>query len=147
MILGPVLKRLSAQININVPNNLSLVYKCQICNRKQATIPSNLFKSFKNIATGLIFLNKLFEYKLFQLTMSKHVCITRFFYKQHFYKQRQAEVGKIKQMLSNTLRLNFCCLKIIHILHPRYYPKITVHILKNKQKKKYVWKNKDENEK
>ena len=79
--------------------------------------------------------------------MSNHVCITRFFYKQHFYKQRQAEVGKIKQMLSNTLRLNFCCLKIIHIPHPRYYPKITVHILKNKQKKKYVWKNKDENEK
>ena len=47
--------------------------------------------------------------------------IARFsFYKQDFsfYKQRQAEIGKkIKQMLSNTLRLNFCHLKIIHILH------------------------------
>ena len=33
-----------------------------------------------------------------------------FFHKQHFYKQRQAETGeKIKQLLSNTLRLNFCC--------------------------------------
>ena len=41
---------------------------------------------------------------------------------------------KIKQMLSNTLRLNFCYLKIIYILHP----KITVHILKNKQKSKCV---------
>ena len=33
---------------------------------------------------------------------------TRIFYKQHFYKQRQAEIDKkIKLLLSNTLRLNF----------------------------------------
>ena len=43
---------------------------------------------------------------------------------------------KIKQMLSNTLRLNFCYLKIIHILHQRYHLKIIGHILKNKQKNK-----------
>ena len=62
-----------------------------------------------------------------------------FFYQQHLYKQRQAEIGKkIKQMLSNTLRLNFCYLKIIHILHLGYHPKITGHILKNKQKNKFV---------
>ena len=30
---------------------------------------------------------------------------------------------KIKQKLSNTLRLTFRCLKIIHFFHPRYYPK------------------------
>ena len=66
------------------------------------------------------------------------------FYKQHFYNQLQAEIGKkIKQMLSNTLRPNFRNLKIIHILHPRYHPQIIVHILKNKQKKKYVFKTKD----
>ena len=41
-------------------------------------------------------------------------------------------------MLSNTLRLNFCYLKIIHILHPRYHPKIIGHILKNKQRNKCV---------
>ena len=41
-----------------------------------------------------------------------------------------------KQMLSNTLGLNFSYLKIIHILHPRYHPKIIGHILKNKQKDK-----------
>ena len=41
-------------------------------------------------------------------------------------------------MLSSTLRLNFCYLKIIHILHPRYHPKIIGHILKNKQKNKCV---------
>ena len=41
-------------------------------------------------------------------------------------------------MLSNTLRLNFCYLKIIQILHPRYHPKKMGHILKNKQKNKCV---------
>ena len=35
-----------------------------------------------------------------------------------------------KQMQSNTLRLNFCYLKIIHILHPRYHPKIIGHVPK-----------------
>ena len=46
-----------------------------------------------------------------------------FFYKQHFYKQRQAgKIGKkIKQKLSNTPRLNFCYLKFIRCLHPRYH--------------------------
>ena len=36
------------------------------------------------------------------------------------------------------LRLNFCHLKIIHILHPHYHPKIIGHILKNKPKNKCV---------
>ena len=46
-----------------------------------------------------------------------------------FCKQRQAEIDKkIKQMLSNTLRLNFCYLKIIHILHPPHHPKIVTII-------------------
>ena len=33
---------------------------------------------------------------------------------------------KIKQILSNNPSLNFCYLKIIHILHPRYHPHITL---------------------
>ena len=43
-------------------------------------------------------------------------------------------------MLSNTLRLNFCYLKIIYIIHPYCHPKIIVHILilKNKQKNRCV---------
>ena len=58
-------------------------------------------------------------------------------------------------MLSNSVRLNFCYLKIFHILHPCYYPKI-MHILKNKQKNKCPYssdyminynENEDENEK
>ena len=44
---------------------------------------------------------------------------------------------KINQMLNNTVRRNFCHLKIIHILHTRYHPKKIGHI-KNKQKNKYV---------
>ena len=36
-------------------------------------------------------------------------------------------------MLSNTLKLNFCYLKIIH-LHPGYHPKIRGDIPKNKRK-------------
>ena len=57
-------------------------------------------------------------------------------------------------MLSNTLRLNFRYLKIIHVFHPRYHPKITGPILKNKQKNIYSCdyainhnENEDENEK
>ena len=44
------------------------------------------------------------------------------FYKQHIYKKRQAEIGKkkITQMLSTTMRLNFCYLKLflffIHVI-------------------------------
>ena len=60
---------------------------------------------------------------------------TGFFYKQHFYEQCQVENGKksSKIKLGSTLRLNFCFLKIIRFLHPRYHPKIG-DILKNIQK-------------
>ena len=54
-------------------------------------------------------------------------------------KRCQAKIGKkSKQMLCNTLRLNFCYLKFIHILHPNYHLKIIRHTLKNKQINKYV---------
>ena len=45
------------------------------------------------------------------------------FYKQHFHKQCQ---------VGNTLRLNFCFLKIIHILHPGFHPKTRKNMQKNK---------------
>ena len=41
-------------------------------------------------------------------------------------------------MLSKTLRLNFCYLKIIHILHASYYPREIGDVLKNKQKNKFL---------
>ena len=37
-------------------------------------------------------------------------------------------------MLNNALIVNFYYLKIIHILHQYYHPKVTGRILKNKQK-------------
>ena len=63
-------------------------------------------------------------------SMRKCICFsvspTRFFYEQHFHKQHQAETGKkIKQKLSNTLRLDFCYLKNSRFLHPRYHLKVT----------------------
>ena len=56
------------------------------------------------------------------------------FNKQHFYKQRQAEIGKNKQKLSITLRLNFRYQKIICFLHPCYHPKMLGDIVKNYKK-------------
>ena len=57
-----------------------------------------------------------------------------FFYKPQFYKQRQVEIGKkLKQELSNTLRVNFRYLKIIYILHLCYPPNTLEDILKNVQ--------------
>ena len=64
-----------------------------------------------------------------------YLIITRIFYKQHFCKQYQAKIDKkSSKKLSYTLRLNFCYLKIICFLHPRYHPKVIVHILKNVKK-------------
>ena len=70
-----------------------------------------------------------------------------FFNKQHFYNQRQAEIGKkIKQKISNTLRLNFCYLKIVYSPHPRYHPKIIGDILKMYKKKQGHMINDNKNE-
>ena len=55
------------------------------------------------------------------------------------YKQSHAEIGqKIEQMLSKTLRLNFCYFKIIHIFHSLYRSKVIRHALIKKQKNIYA---------
>ena len=41
-------------------------------------------------------------------------------------------------MLSKTLRLNFCYLKVIHIVHPHYHGNMMGYILRNNQKEKCV---------
>ena len=56
------------------------------------------------------------------------ICLIFFsvLYKQHFYNTFNARL-KLKKNQANakdTLRLNFCYLKIIRILHLRYHPKI-----------------------
>ena len=63
---------------------------------------------------------------------------TRFFISNTFWRMQDWNRQKIRQILSNTLRLNYCCLKIIHIVYPSYCPKIIGHILKNKQKNRRV---------
>ena len=82
---------------------------------------SNGQLSFKP-ATKEIIAKEISNLKLGKAVCSNETCLL---IKQHFYIQRQAEIAKkIKQNLSNTLRLNFCCLKIIHFLQPRYHQKI-----------------------
>ena len=56
---------------------------------------------------------------------------TRLFISNTFISNGQAEIGKkIKQKLSNTLRLNFCFFKMIYFLCASYHPKVG-HTLKN----------------
>ena len=63
--------------------------------------------------------------KNFMILFHPYCRLKRFFYKKRFYKQHQAEIGeKNKQMLSNTLRLNVCYLKIILIFHSCYHSKL-----------------------
>ena len=50
-------------------------------------------------------------------------------YNTHFFIYNK-NWEKIEQKLRNTLRLNFCYLKIISFLHQPYHPKIREHILK-----------------
>ena len=56
---------------------------------------------------------------------------THFFLSNAFISNARLNWQKIKQMLSNTQRLNFLYLKIIGFHHPRYQPKIIDDILKN----------------
>ena len=64
---------------------------------------------------------------------------TLFFISNTFISKARLKLGgKNQVMLRNTLRLNFCCFNIIHILHPRNHSKIIGHIPKNKQRNKCV---------
>ena len=54
------------------------------------------------------------------------------FYQQHFYKLPGRNWEKFKQKLSNTLRLNFCYLKIFRVLQLPHRSKIMGNILKKK---------------
>ena len=96
---------------------------CKNCDLSNVYFKKILFSSIATFPTFCFFYLKFY---------------TLYFYKQHFYKQRQAGIcKKNKQKLSNTLKLNYCYLKIIRFLHPRYHPKIIGSILKNVPKNKY----------
>ena len=75
------------------------------------------------------------DIRVFSVNNYQHYTL---FYKQRFYKQRQTETAKKNQANAKPLKLNFCYLKITHILHPRYHPKIKGHILISKQMNKSV---------
>ena len=98
------------------------------------------FKFMQLLLTTVFFTPFIIHSNFFQNSVGSviifplHVDINAFFlYKRHFWKQRQAEIGKkSKQKLSNTLRLNFCYLKIFRFLHPHHHPKI-IDVLKNVQ--------------
>ena len=59
---------------------------------------------------------------------------TLFFISNTFISNTRLKFEKSKQELSNTLRLNVHCLKIISHLHPRCHPKIIGDARKNIQK-------------
>ena len=67
---------------------------------------------------------------------------TRFFLISNtFIGDAWLKLEKIKQKLGNTLRLNFCYLKIVLFSHRCYHSKKIGDILKNEQKNKHVCLN------
>ena len=70
----------------------------------------------------------------FRLRIPNIILNTCFFYKHSRLKLEKGQTNE-----SKILRLNFCYLKIILILHPCCHPKVIGHTLKNKQKNKCVF--------
>ena len=56
-----------------------------------------------------------------------------FFYKQHFYKQHQAEIDKCQAKAKQHLEAELLLFENV-LLHPRYHPKVIKDIIKNLQK-------------
>ena len=105
---------------VNFPGfSLSFLWSCN-----NARINFDIFQFFpvlRAIVHFYLLIDKNLEF--FNLKRSVFFLLTRFFYKRHFYKQRQAGIGKGNgRMLSNTLGLSFHCLEIIHIFRSRYHP-------------------------
>ena len=100
----------------------------------------------KGICDGVSFSIKLHAHKLklnkidpLAKVFSHEFCkIHAFFISNAMLKLAKNQANAKKQPEAKLL--------LTHILHPLYHPKMTVHILQNKQKKKHVCKNEDENE-
>ena len=58
------------------------------------------------------------------------IYLNDFFISNTFLSTARLKLAKNQENIKQHLRLNFCYLKIIHILHPRYHPKITGHIIR-----------------
>ena len=72
--------------------------------------------------------------KMLKFLQTKLTQIHAFFKSNTFISNASWNWRKIKQKLSSTLRLNFCYLKIICFVHPRYHSKLIGDIIKNVQK-------------
>ena len=93
--------------------------------------------------------NKRFWKKIKPFFRTKVYKLHAFFISNTFISNARLKLAKkIKQKLSNTLRLNFLYLKIIRFLHPRYQPKIIEDILfidntkneaENKKQSTKIW--------
>ena len=70
------------------------------------------------------------QHQNIHLSIRVHV----FFIDNTFVSNPRLKLPESKQKRSNILRLNFCYLKIICFLNPRYFPKTIEYILKNVQK-------------
>ena len=73
--------------------------------------------------------------KISSSTNEGNKCVARFFISNTFTSNASLRLAKNNQKLSNTLRLNFCYLKIDHIFHSSYHPKTIGCTLKTKQQK------------
>ena len=81
----------------------------------------------------------LLKVKILKFPQTKLTQIHAFFKKSNTFTSNASwNWRKIKQKLSNTLRQNFCYLKIILFVHPRYHSKIIGDIIKNCAKIKYI---------
>ena len=65
---------------------------------------------------------------------------SQMFYQIHafFISKTFISNARLKLAKDHTLMLNFCYLKIMHILQPRYHPKIIGNVLKTNQNNKCV---------
>ena len=133
---------------LQVKNNMNFSKLCkpslrQICINKRFLCPifSHVPRTFFRISHILSLYGKI------RVKENRYFGRYSYFYKQHFHKQHQAEIGKkIKQKLSNILRLTLRYLKSNHFSYPLFYyifsgnwkKKMVGHILKNGLKNKCV---------
>ena len=101
-----------------------------------------IFYGYKSL---FLYLSGILDISLYNFLGSTH-----FFISSTFISNVRLKLAKINQNLSDTLRLNFCYLKMIFFLNPHYHPKIIGDI----QGRLFKWGytinnngNKDENEK
>ena len=106
-------------------------YVWPLCYHQVLKVNFRIKKLCQNVKTGSLYWIKLIP--LFRCAFAELFWNNTLFYISNTFISQ-----KIKQKLSNTLRLNFCFLKIIGFLNPRYDPKVIGDIQKELAKRSYV---------